>query len=99
QLVALLPAEPETQGLLALMLLTRARDDARVVDGRLVPLDRQDHARWDVERLAEGRRIVRALIAIGRPGPYQVQAAISAAHTDDVVPWDEVVALYDLLLR
>ena len=98
QLVAMLPAEPEAQGLLALMLLTRARDDARVVDGRLVPLDEQDRARWDPERLAEGRQLVRALLAIGHPGPYQVQAAISAAHTDEEVPWAEVVALYDLLL-
>ena len=98
QLVAMLPAEPEAQGLLALMLLTRARDDARVVDGRLVPLDEQDRARWDPERLAEGRLLVRALLAIGHPGPYQVQAAIGAAHTDEEVPWAEVVALYDLLL-
>jgi RNA polymerase sigma-70 factor, ECF subfamily len=98
QLVAMLPAEPEVQGLLALMLLTRARDDARVVDGRLVPLDEQDRSRWDPERLAEGRLLVRALLAIGHPGPYQVQAAISAAHTDEEVPWAEVVALYDLLL-
>lgn len=98
QLVAMLPAEPEAQGLLALMLLTRARDGARVVDGRLVPLDEQDRSRWDPDLLAEGRLLVRALLAIGQPGPYQVQAAISAAHTDDEVPWPEVVALYDLLL-
>lgn len=98
QLVAMLPAEPEAQGLLALMLLARARDGARVVDGRLVPLDEQDRTRWDPDLLAEGRLLVRALLAIGQPGPYQVQAAISAAHTDDEVPWPEVVELYDLLL-
>ncbi|KRF37645.1 RNA polymerase sigma factor [Nocardioides sp. Soil805] len=98
QLVALLPAEPEAQGLLALMLLTRARDGARVVEGRLVLLHEQDRSRWDPDLLAEGRLLVRALLAIGRPGPYQVQAAIGAAHTDDQVPWAEVVALYDLLL-
>lgn len=98
QLVDLLPAEPEAQGLLALMLLTRARDDARVVEGRLVPLDEQDRSRWSTGLLAEGRGLVRALLALGHPGPYQVQAAISAAHTDDEVPWEEVVALYDLLL-
>lgn len=98
QLVAQLPAEPEPQGLLALLLLTQARDAARVVEGRLVPLDRQDRERWDRDLLAEGRAIVRALLAIGRPGPYQVQAAIAAAHTDSVVCWAEVVALYDLLL-
>lgn len=98
QLVAVLPAEPEPQGLLALMLLTRARDGARVVDGRLVPLDEQDRTRWDPDLLAEGRLLVRALLALGQPGPYQVQAAISAAHTDAEVPWPEVVALYDVLL-
>lgn len=98
QLVAMLPAEPEARGLLALMLLTRARDDARVVDGRLVPLDEQDRARWDPDQLAEGRLLVRTLLTIGQPGPYQVQAAIGAAHTDEEVPWAEVVALYDLLL-
>ncbi len=98
QLVALLPAEPEPQGLLALMLLTRARDDARVVDGRLVVLEDQDRSRWEAELLAEGRLLVRSLLALGRPGPYQVQAAIGAAHTDEQVPWAEVVALYDLLL-
>ena len=97
QLVAMLPAEPEAQGLLALMLLTRARQRARVVDGRLVPLDEQDRSLWDAETIAEGRALVRALLAWGRPGRYQVQAAISAAHTDDPVRWPEVVGLYDLL--
>ncbi|MGH3661617.1 MAG: RNA polymerase sigma factor [Micromonosporaceae bacterium] len=98
QLVELMPAEPEAQGLLALMLLTRAREAARVVDGRLVLLDEQDRSRWNLEQVAEGRRITRALLGLGRPGPYQVQAAISAAHTDERVRWDEVVGLYDLLL-
>ncbi|WP_457205374.1 RNA polymerase sigma factor [Nocardioides sp. P5_C9_2] len=98
QLVAMLPAEPEAQGLLALMLLTRARDGARVVEGRLVLLDEQDRTRWDADLLTEGRTLVEALLALGRPGPYQVQAAIGAAHTDATVPWIEVVALYDLLL-
>lgn len=98
QLAGLLPAEPEVRGLLALLLLTRAREEARVVEGRLVPLDEQERSRWDAARIAEGRRLVRELLTLGRPGPYQVQAAISAAHTDETVPWAEVVALYDLLL-
>jgi RNA polymerase sigma-70 factor (ECF subfamily) len=98
RLVDLLPAEPEPQGLLALLLLTRAREDARVVDGDLVPLAEQDRSRWDAELLAEGQQRVRALLALGRPGPYQVQAAIAAAHTSDPVPWPDVVQLYDLLL-
>lgn len=105
-LVELMPAEPEAQGLLALMLLTHARREARVADGALVPLDQQDRGRWDATLIAEGHALVRALLAIGRPGPYQVQAAIAAVHTDTVssdgsareVDWGQVVALYDLLL-
>lgn len=103
QLCAQLPAEPEAQGLLALLLLTQARRAARVVDGRLVPLDHQDRTRWDRALIDEGHRIVRSLLALGRPGPYQVQAAIAAVHTDapaaDEVDWAQVVDLYDLLLR
>lgn len=103
QLCAQLSAEPEAQGLLALLLLTRARRAARVVDGRLVPLDHQDRTRWDRALIDEGHRIVRSLLALGRPGPYQVQAAIAAVHTDapaaDEVDWAQVVDLYDLLLR
>lgn len=101
-LVDLLPAEPEPQGLLALLLITQSRRDARVVGGRLVPLDEQDRNRWDAALLAEGVRRVRALRDIGRPGPYQVQAAIAAAHSTahpQDVPWSEVVDLYDLLLK
>ena len=105
-LVELMPAEPEAQGLLALMLLTHARRRARIVAGALVPLDEQDRRRWDVDLIAEGHVMVRALLAIGSPGPYQVQAAIAAVHTDTVGPggsardvdWAQVVALYDLLL-
>ena len=98
QLVAMLPAEPEAQGLLALMLLTRARDDARVVEGRLVPLDEQDRARWDPELLAEGRRSCGRCWRSGTPGPTRCRPRSAPRTPTRRCPWAEVVALYDLLL-
>jgi RNA polymerase sigma-70 factor (ECF subfamily) len=94
--------DPEVDGLLALMLLTEARRPARVRDGALVTLDQQDRARWDAAMVDEGHRIVRACLARNRPGPYQLQAAINAVHTDaldaSMTDWRQVVALYDQLL-
>ena len=78
---ALLPTEPEVAGLLALMLLTDARREARFADGVLVPLDEQDRATWDGERIAEGLALVRECLAVNRPGIYQLQAAINAVHS------------------
>jgi RNA polymerase sigma-70 factor (ECF subfamily) len=98
-LVELMPDEPEAVGLLALMLLAAARREARTDgDGRLVPLPSQDRARWDAGLVAEGRDLVRACLRRGRPGPYQIQAAIQAVHTDVPTDWAQVVALYDQLL-
>jgi RNA polymerase sigma-70 factor (ECF subfamily) len=98
-LVELMPDEPEAVGLLALMLLAAARREARTDgDGRLVPLPSQDRARWDAGLVAEGRDLVRACLRRGRPGPYQIQAAIQAVHTDEPTDWAQVVALYDQLL-
>jgi RNA polymerase sigma-70 factor (ECF subfamily) len=98
-LVELMPDEPEAVGLLALMLLAAARRDARTDgEGRLVPLPSQDRARWDAALVAEGRDLVRACLRRGRPGPYQIQAAIQAVHTDVPTDWAQVVALYDQLL-
>jgi RNA polymerase sigma-70 factor (ECF subfamily) len=98
-LVELMPDEPEAVGLLALMLLAAARREARTGgDGRLVPLPSQDRARWDAGLVAEGRDLVRACLRRGRPGPYQIQAAIQAVHTDEPTDWAQVVALYDQLL-
>jgi RNA polymerase sigma-70 factor (ECF subfamily) len=98
-LVELMPDEPEAVGLLALMLLAAARRDARTDgEGRLVPLPSQDRARWDAALVAEGRDLVRACLRRGRPGPYQIQAAIQAVHTDEPTDWAQVVALYDQLL-
>ena len=97
-----LGAQPEVDGLLALMLLTEARRPARVADGRLVPLAEQDRTRWDAALVDEGHRLVRGCLALGRPGPYQLQAAVNAVHTDaldaSMTDWSQVVQLYDQLL-
>jgi RNA polymerase sigma-70 factor (ECF subfamily) len=102
-LAELLPDEPEVLGLLALMLLTESRRAARTdVSGALVPLPGQDRALWDRALVAEGQAIVRACLRRNRPGPYQVQAAIQAVHSDAPAAadtdWRQIVALYDHLL-
>ncbi|UNX56509.1 RNA polymerase sigma factor [Georgenia sp. TF02-10] len=101
-LLELMPAEPEVRGLLALMLLTEARRPARTADdGALVPLPEQDRSRWDRALLAEGQDLVRQCLRRGAPGPYQVQAAIAAVHSDapsaGATDWPQVLALYDQL--
>lgn len=101
---SLLPDEEEVQGLLALLLLVDARRAARVdASGAMVPLPEQDRSRWDAALIAEGHAIVRACLLRGRPGPYQLQAAIQAVHDDaasaDATDWRQIVALYDQLLR
>ena len=87
-------------GLLGLMLLTDARRAARTTaEGDLVLLADQDRGRWNAELVAEGRAIVRDCLRRGRPGPYQIQAAINAVHTDaGPTDWAQIVALYDQLL-
>jgi len=102
-LAELMPDEPEVAGLLALMLLAQSRAAARTsADGRLVPLADQDRDRWDRELIAEGQAIVRACLRQGQPGPYQIQAAINAAHSDAATAadtsWDQIVQLYGQLL-
>jgi RNA polymerase sigma-70 factor (ECF subfamily) len=98
-LVGLMPDEPEAIGLLALMLLIEARRDARVSGGGLVPLGEQDRSRWDRELISEGRTLVRRCLRRGSPGPYQIQAAINAVHTDaGRTDWGQVLQLYDQLL-
>jgi RNA polymerase sigma-70 factor (ECF subfamily) len=96
----LMPDEAEVTGLLALMLLTQSRRRARIdADGRLVPLAEQDRGRWDAALIAEGQELVRACLRRDRPGPYQIQAAINAVHSDAAgTDWRQVVALYDQLL-
>jgi RNA polymerase sigma factor (sigma-70 family) len=100
-LAGLMPHEPEVIGLLALLLLTEARRPARVgPSGELVTLAEQDRSLWDRELIAEGHDLVRRCLRRDRPGPYQLQAAINAVHTDGpATDWTQVLAFYDQLLR
>jgi RNA polymerase sigma factor (sigma-70 family) len=99
-LAELMPDEPEVLGLLALMLLVEARRAARVgPSGELVTLAEQDRSRWDPDLIAEGHELVRRCLRRDRPGPYQIQAAVNAVHTDGAATdWHQVLALYDQLL-
>ncbi len=101
-LAGLLPQDPEAAGLLALMLLHDARRGARVdAGGALVPLEEQDRDRWDGRQIAEGAGLLEATLRRGRPGPYQIQAAIAACHATASSPaetdWAEIAALYGQL--
>ncbi|MBX6769652.1 MAG: RNA polymerase sigma factor, partial [Actinomadura rubrobrunea] len=101
----LLPDEHEAAGLLALMLLTEARRDARTGDdGALIPLEEQDRGRWDRELIAEGVDLITATLARTRAlGPFQLQAAIAAVHDEaasvEETDWPQILALYELLER
>ncbi|SDW66133.1 RNA polymerase sigma-70 factor, ECF subfamily [Amycolatopsis xylanica] len=98
-LAELMPGEPEIDGLLALMLLISSRAPARTAaDGSPVLLADQDTTLWDRELIAEGQSLVRGCLARGEPGPYQIQAAINAVHSDPPTDWRQIVALYDQLL-
>ncbi|GAA1963070.1 RNA polymerase sigma factor [Amycolatopsis minnesotensis] len=101
-LAELMPSEPEVTGLLALMLLIDARRDARTdADGELVLLADQDRTKWHRELVAEGRSLVKECLRRDRPGPYQLQAAINAVHSDArtaaETDWHQVLRLYDQL--
>lgn len=96
------PNDPEVLGLLALMLLTDSRRDARALpDGDLVPLLEQDRSRWDAAAIAEGVALVREAMNCRAPGIYQLQAAIAAVHacapTAEATDWPQALALYDVL--
>ncbi len=102
-LVELMPDEGEALGLLALLLLSESRRAARVApDGSLVLLPDQDRSLWDGNLVAEGQDLVRACLRRNTPGPYQIQAAINAVHSDAPTAadtdWRQVLALYDQLL-
>jgi len=102
-LADLMPDEPEVIGLLALLLLTESRRAARTAaDGSLVLLADQDRSSWDRALIAEGQGLVRACLRRNQPGPYQLQAAINAVHSDAATAadtdWAQVVQLYDHLL-
>ena len=97
-----MPDEPEVLGLLALLLLTESRRAARTAaDGSLVLLADQDRSRWDRASIAESQAIVRACLRGNQPGPYQIQAAISAVHSDSTstaeTDWYQILRLYDQL--
>ncbi len=95
-LAGLMPDEPEVLGLLALMLLIHSRRAARVTaGGSLVLLADQDRSLWDRDLIAEGQELVRRCLRRDRPGPYQIQAAINAVHSDAPTDWRQVVRLYD----
>lgn len=97
----LLP-HPESEGLFALMRLHESRRPARVdAKGGIVPLDEQDRSLWNRETIREGITVLRTALALGRPGPYQIQAAISALHakakSDATTDWSQIVGLYRAL--
>ena len=99
----LMPDEPEVAGLLALLLLTESRRASRKApDGALVLLGEQDRTRWDPALIEEGQAIVRRCLRLDQLGPYQLQAAINAVHSDAPTvaetDWSQIVALYDQLL-
>jgi RNA polymerase sigma-70 factor (ECF subfamily) len=102
-LLELKPGQPEVMGLLALMLLTHSRRNARTTpDGGVVLLADQDRQQWDHALIAEGKSLVRSCLARNQPGPYQIQAAIQAVHADAptalATDWAQIVQLYDLLV-
>jgi RNA polymerase sigma-70 factor (ECF subfamily) len=103
QLAELMPDEPEVLGLLALMLLLHSRRGARTtVNGELVPLPEQDRSLWEDDLIEEGQALVKRCLRRNQPGPYQLQAAINAVHSEagtaTKTDWNQILALYDQLL-
>jgi RNA polymerase sigma-70 factor, ECF subfamily len=98
-LAELMPDEPEVHGLLALMLIHDARRDARFADDTIVLLRDQDRTLWDLDRIEAGRDTLDRALALGGRGPYVVQAAIAALHTDEPQDWPQLAALYGELAR
>lgn len=103
-LCELLPGEPEVEGLLALMLLTDARRDARSgPDGALVLLEDQDRSGWDPVAIREGQSLIEGALQRGQAGVYQIQAAIAAVHADasraEDTDWHQILRLYEVLLE
>jgi predicted RNA polymerase sigma factor len=102
-LIFLRPGEPETEGLLALMLLTHARRAARIAQVTLVPLEAQDRRLWDAAMIGEGLNLLDRAMARRAPGPFQIKAAIAAPHAQQasggVTDWCQIALLCDSLLR
>src|SRR5262249_48840044 len=103
-LAALMPDEPEALGLLALLLLHDARRAARTSPaGDLILLEDQVRSLWDAAQIREGQQVLERALRFGRPGPYQLQAAVSAVHAEAAeaadTDWRQIAALYELLGR
>lgn len=102
-LCQLLPTVPESMGLLALMLLHHSRRETRLKNGEFVSLEEQDRSQWDREMIREGTALLDDALRLGRPGAYQVQAAIAALHanaeTAEQTDWNEISGLYKRLLE
>jgi RNA polymerase sigma-70 factor (ECF subfamily) len=102
-LYELLPNQAESTGLLALMLLHDSRRNARMVSGELVTLEEQDRTLWSQDSIAEGLLLVESALKMGPPGPYQLQAAIAALHSEAKTPaetdWRQISSLYEKLLE
>ncbi len=102
-LTEMLPDEPETLGLLALMLLHDSRRDTRVAEGQLVTLEEQDRSRWDQAEIREGLWLAEQALRRKPLGPYQLQAAIAAVHaeakTAPETDWHQIARLYEKLLE
>ena len=96
-LVELMPDEAEVYGLMALMLLHDARRDARFRDGELVLIGEQDRGTWDAGQIHDGKVLLDRALALGGRGPYVIQAAIAALHTEERRDWGEIAALYGRL--
>ena len=98
-LADLMPDEPEVHGLLGLMLLNEARREARFADGVVVVLRDQDRSLWDFGQIGAGRAALDRALALGGRGPYVLQAAIAALHTEEPQDWPQIAALYGELAR
>ncbi len=102
-LCELLPGQPESIGLLALMILHHSRRDARLEDGQLVTLDEQDRSLWHSSEIAEGLQLVERALRAGPAGPYPLQAAIAALHAEakdaQATDWNQIAHLYERLVE
>jgi RNA polymerase sigma-70 factor, ECF subfamily len=98
-LAELMPDEPEVLGLLALMLVNDARRDARFAEGAVVLLRDQDRSRWDFDQITDGRAELDRALGLGGRGPYVLQAALAALHTDEPQDWRQIAGLYGELAR
>jgi RNA polymerase sigma-70 factor (ECF subfamily) len=96
-LAELMPDEPEVHGLLAMMLLLRARSAARFREGELVLLDDQDTSLWDRSLIRRGRAVLERGLALQGRGAYLLQAAIASLHAEQPRPWDRILTLYEQL--